>query len=517
MAKYEVEAPDGRKFILEGDKPPTQAELEEIYSKMSQAKPQELSTMQKVGQLANVLNPVKKLPDIAQNPKGEAKAYGKALGETGLGLAQIAGGVIAPEYAAAKFGLQGAAKLAPIVASGLTTTPVTQFGMEKIEGATTPEALNAAKNAAIGDIGFSVLGSGIGGLAKKALPSFTNFATGIPKEAAENALNKEIAGKSIFKGKFTPKQTEKELGAKTINSLDDLKKGIGQEIEGVKQQWKNAPAYDKINAKAASNNASLKIQDLLESRKFGKKYDLDSQTVNDLKNLSKEIKSTDNIGDFYSYIGDLDDKVTYDAATGLKKVSDRSEGALKQARGIIRDELGNIAPEYSALADKYSEISQLHKSLRPLLKDKNIAGSQIDKVITKGMLNPEDNFRYATELDRLNELMPEKHIDALKVNSTRQQYEKILPETLTKHISPLGIMALAGGGGYGLAKSPETTGITIAALLAAMSPKLHKKAIQAFNPLTSNIIKGAGKQAATKSSVYSKISDLLNGGTNGNT
>jgi hypothetical protein len=476
--------------------------FKEKYDEPETTTPEDTTIWQKAEQLAGVIPNIPQ--QIAENPKQAGITGAKALGELGLYGAQAAGGMVLPEMAAAKFGLQGAAKLAPYLASGATTTPATQFGIEKIEGQTNPEAAKQAALAGAFDIGGSTIGSLAAKGIKKALPAFTNFATGIPKEAAENALNKEIADESMFAGKFTPKQTEKELGAKTINSLDNLKKEAGQEINSVKEQWRNMPAFEKTNAKAASNDASLKISDLLESRKFGKKYDLDLGTVQDLKQLSKDIKNTDNIGDFYTYIGDLDDKVSYDVSTGLKKATPRSEGALKEARGIIRDELGNLSPEYAKLADKYSEIATLHKSLRPLLKDENIAGSQIDRVLTKGLEKPEDNLRYAAELDRLNELMPEKHIDALKTNSIREQYENILPKTLTKHVSPLGIMALAGGSGYGMAKSPGSTAIGLSALLAAMSPKLHKKAIQAFNPNIATIGKPAAKQA------FTRISDLLN-------
>lgn len=201
MPRYDVEMPNGKIITLEGDTPPTEQELEEIYSTM-----QPQGVMAGVRGLAGATKAIADPMTTAKDPKASLLLA--------LNLAQ--------------FGGQTALPLPWL--SGLTTTPATEFAMQKIKGQPTSEALKQAGTAGATDLALTGAGAVIAKLAKLSKPLLRKavpMMTGISEEATETALRKP----EILKGKSNLEKTFNELGKKAQQASEYIKNKAGKAVE----------------------------------------------------------------------------------------------------------------------------------------------------------------------------------------------------------------------------------------------------------------------------------------------
>src|SRR3972149_125163 len=96
MPKYKLQAPDGRTVTVEGDAPPSEAEIDEIFASLPGREQPQLSPQPKLGLIDRIRqNLVGAASErrIQQGERGEAKAAGIGLTPTSEELALTALGI----------------------------------------------------------------------------------------------------------------------------------------------------------------------------------------------------------------------------------------------------------------------------------------------------------------------------------------------------------------------------------------------------------------------------------------
>lgn len=441
---------------------------------------------------ATVLDPTKEIPKIAEDPKTEATRLGKAVGETILHTGQLAGGALAPGYAATRLGTQGIAKLAPIVASGLTTTPITQFAIEKLRGKPTKEAIKEAGYATAGDIGFSGLTGGLGAAARKALPNLGDILAGVPKRAVTTALEAEKEGRSIFKKMYD----YDKLALKTQSTMNRLTSEAGAAVNVAKQKL--------FNIKKTFNVSDLKqfIDDEISNHihpKLG--YKISDEAMNNLKNLSEnfgKIKDNADIDALFTLKNKIADISNF-KKEGLVKITDKEEVIFRKIGKQLSNKINFLASDYNIpeLANankKYSEAMKLKENLLPLISKDASVGEKLYTLTQKQIKETKPIIAYEKELKSLAPKLRQEYLEAL----ASEQFKKNLPQGRGEFLFG-GLAAAVTAAGLGR-PGPLAAFIPMA---VAMSPKFYKAAIKTIGKPMSPITRGAGKKAAIT------ISDIL--------
>lgn len=442
------------------------------------------------------LNP-KRVGTMASSPAELKKGLGASL------LAgQIAGGSIMPSLATAKFGAQGIAKILPYIASGLTTTPTTQYGIEKLKGAVTPEALKSAGLSAIGDIGGSSI---LGGLSK-VRPTIANLLAGVPKKSTETAIQSARAGENIFKNS----PDYENMAIQTQKEMNKMTKESGELVGQAKEKMKNL------------NIANLDISDIKDfvdktfqstiNKKLGSSLSNEAiENINEILNDLDKLKDTADVEDLF-FMRDKINELSNFKKAGLVKISDKEDTLFRNIGAKIREKIDNIAdnfniPELKEANKKYSTAIKLKEDLMPILsKDPTVAEKLYD-IAQKITKENKPVVSYSKELEALSPELQKKYTEAIAQENLNQTFPigHNRQETL-KWLTGLGV----GGAALGHnANSLATLGA-----IPLMSPLTYKGLSKLSNPLISNPIKQGTKQATIRT-----IANLLNnnGGQNGNT
>lgn len=469
MPRYKVQAPDGRIITLEGDTPPNEQDLDQVFKSLPIASNESSSISQGLQALASPLKqaikPQEQVQEYAENPK-----------KTGIKLLQ---------------GTQMAGGLALPWLSGVTTTPTTEFAIQKLRGKETPEALKQAGIAGAIDMAIPVGGKLIKGAMKKAMPLATEMLAGVPKEATERAVRKEIAGESIFKDKFNKKMYQ-DLGEKAQEGITFLKENAGKLVS------KEREALKSLKNNYNFDDVAKKIDELVAEKQFGRESVLSKIDLGKINYFSNKIKKLSqegmNPGELYAIRKNIDELVKFDPQT-VKKISTEGENVLKEARGIINERLKQISPNFSKASKKYSEIADLYNEIKPKLKDQSLAKNL--KQIFKKDDYYEDVFR------RFDEKLPKnmKFVDKLEDTVAKEQFQRLSPVIQTAE-TPMNLgLIFRGGSAIG------TGGLA----LPAFSPLVHKEAIKLLGKPATGLSTGIKKGLALR------IKDIINRRENDNT
>ena len=368
MPIYEITAPDGRVLEIEGDTPPNEQQLNEIFSKVqgTQAEQPRVSKGYQVIDYSDIQNN----PNLSKEEKAQAihertiaenkrldrenaLKQAKMIGGWALNAASWGipvGGGLKAATALVKAGKPVAGK---VVGTILKNTPglaasgaIGGLGNAMLEDATDIKdylksiGVNTAVNVGAGK-GLQALGKGGYALinsnaVKEGVPKVLEALTSTPAEYSKRALEKELAGNSILKGKFDAKTAYQpieqklrdaknmlptnedfageyyNLGKKAAEGFENIKSGAGQEISEMLGQLSDKPldiqnlqnAIDST-VKGYARGGSINPAELRAGKELGQ--------VNELLSDSN-IKPIDlhNVKEL------LYDMANYDTAGGIK-------------------------------------------------------------------------------------------------------------------------------------------------------------------------------------------------------
>ena len=391
----------------------------------------------------------------------------------------------------------------PFGMSAVTTTPATEFGIQKLKGATTEDAIKKARNAALIDAGVTVATGGLPIVkslirkgAKKTMPVISEIIAGVPREATERALAKETAGQSIFKGKFTPRETYQNLGQKAQKAVNYIYKKAGQAV------GKEREALKSIKTKFNFDDVVNNIDELVGSKQFGREQILSTRDLSKINKISGKIRDLSKggmeAGELYAVKKQIDDLVSYDPRT-IKKISSEAEGVLKKSAEFLNDRLSQISPRFAKVNKKYGEMRRLHDVLRPKLKEESVAKN------LRKIFKTDDYFE---ELFRkVDDLAPKpmKFVNKLEDTVAREQLERLAP-VIAGAQSPMSLGLIGRGMSMYGGQAVGGKGGVFASFLG-QTPLLHKQAIKIGGALarTKPVARAILKQAPLR------IRDLIEG------
>ena len=450
MPKYKITAPDGRQFILTGDKPPSQEAIDEAYANLPP-----LDTAQEVTQdptLMEKIRGISPLEVIKETPKQVATDIAR--------LAPIAA-------ALTPMGLAGQAGV----------TAVSRAGRGLLEG---EEALEALKTGAISGTVEASIGKGLK-LAKpvakalekpaKETASFVgNILSSVPRESIEKALSNPKILKT--------KDTYNELGKKAKEGLQKLLKETGrrktQETRILKQSEKQFDLSTFVNRQ----------KQLLE-KKAGQQSIYTPQEKVDINEILDNVKMERRPEGLREIMDQIDNtsQLYKDPLTKAKRTT-KGDKKLKEISRKIR----------SKLKTEVEGVSELREQTKEVLELKEILGKKLakNKDASKLLKRQQDDVTQEA-LQKLDDLLPEsdKFLNKAENIKIKEQFSKIFPGQGGGSGGPEGVANLARvilSGAIGAKTGAVTGGLT----LAASSPLVQKAAIGTL-PIAGKGLQVAGR------------------------
>lgn len=254
-------------------------------------------------------------------------------------------------------------------------------------------------------------------IVKKGLTFVGNVLSSINPSYYEYALDKEIAGDSIFKGEFNPKIFT-EYGDKAQKAINFLQTEYGKAVELEREALKQSSQPIIIN------DVIKKIDDELLASKYGRETILDKTDLAEIRNVRSKLvslqKTTGGISpaEMHAVAKKIQDSLQY-SQQKVNNVTSEGERVLKGIAKNLRDRIGGIIPDYQEVNAKYSDISKLKNQLIPLVRNQNVAKN------LKNLLKKDDyTISLFAELDKL---APEKYkfMDGTISAIVREPFEKI--------------------------------------------------------------------------------------------
>lgn len=303
------------------------------------------------------------------------------------------------------------------------------------------ESLKRGGNALGGLAGGSLIGAGIQALpyVGKGISKFVNnpntqkniaktleFLTSAPEEYSQRAIQKELAGKSILKGKFNKRdlnENYREAGKKAIEGYQKAKLKTNQELNDATLNLNN---LEEINRNQLANN----IIDELDKYAYGGEANAAlEQKGNDIYNYLDEITNRKSNSGLHVTKRNIQNMIRnkYGQETG------EGINALKDIARNINDKLYQISPEYEAANVAEQQLHNINDLLGGM--NKKTIGSKLRNAETDATIRS----GYNQALEELNNLVePQyKFLDEVNDLRARESLENIFP---------------GQGGGYGSAQ-----------------------------------------------------------------
>jgi hypothetical protein len=412
-------------------------------------------------------------------------------------------------------GLQTAGTAIPMGLSGVSTTPLTEFGMQRLQGKSNQEALKQAGYAGAGDLATSLATGGLppiaGKFASRAItntpmirPALANIFASIPKKSSEIAIKSEKLGQSIFKNQ----SDYEKLALDMQNKMTSLKDKTGELVGNLKEKFKNIKIKDNTSKReikprvgildiknylenevnktsTLALGSSLDQIDLNKIKKFNNhisQLKLDLAKPEDLLNLKEKAHSLIN-----SYpVNEL----APSAITNGQRILQGVANKLKNKIDDMGDQLGNIGLKKAN--NDYHEAMNLQSQLKNVLGSKTQSNneSRLYNVFNREVKDKSPIVPYLKELNKLSPEISNKYLKS----AAAEPYKDILNETgksLLKY-------SAVGGGGFALAAHNPASLAILPAVAAAVSPKTHKFLAQLSNPVFSKPAKYLGRQVGMR-------------------
>lgn len=305
MAVFEVTAPNGKTLEIEGDTPPSEQELDRIFADMPQENSNNLSSIWinedgssqqplqgsvskkrflpgqeffkglgqgisalGVGLGKKVINPLRS--KIGKKPLSDEELdnlYGVLddkpetfAGKTGKFIGEVAPAFLLPEVKA----FQGANTLAKVGNTGLTGLYQGGLlgGLESLknEGDLSGFGIGALAGGALG-AGMPAIGTGFAKMAEnptfqKSLSKTLEALTSVPEKYTQRALKAELAGNSLFTGKFDPDTAYIPIERQLRRSIDMLptKEDYAKSFSNIAQKAKTGMDKKLLEKNVELNN-----------------------------------------------------------------------------------------------------------------------------------------------------------------------------------------------------------------------------------------------------------------------
>ena len=313
----------------------------------------------------------------------------------------------------------------------------------------------------------------------KALPKIQELTTSVPAEYSERAIQKELAGDSIFKGKFDQKDLNKnyyEAGQKAVSGIQALEMDANKAIHDATVGLNDLPLINrtKLVEKLASDIDSF--------RHGGDRNPAIDQKGKEIMEYLNQVASDKTNSALAGTKGNIQ------ALVSGKYGKETGEGimALKGMGHTINEELRNLSPDYALANDARANLYAIKDNLGGL-NHKTVASrlrnAEGDSAIRSGY------NQSAEELDSL--VAPEfKFLDQVKDLRAREALESWFPGQYGGFGGAQGGAnagrLLAGGFGVGVTRNP--------AVLGFFSPKVFGqgtiRGIGALNNFNKYIEKG---------------------------
>lgn len=439
MPKYEViDNETGKKYQLEGDNPPTEQELIDMFASQKQV-PQTISPQ------SNQLQE-KQLPDwMLNNPKlaGLYRA-GRTVLDPVLEAGGLIGGGIIGSGVTPIAGTVAGAGLGYAGAKGLESI-ISEIAGEKEPPTTLPQGLiEAGKNVLQG--AEMEMGGQIGGkvlpIIGKGIKKVYTGVTGLTSMQSNKAVEKALAGSPAFKEAMRTGDQEAVL--------QDMKKGFQDLAIQRKTVYQN-----DLDALTQQTGIQIDKKSLMDDihkiiEKFGiiqnnrgqyvftKDSNIDYQTRNPIKKLLKLInefggetqippelqalKGTSALKlnpELEKLVNITSDTLTPKQADNLKQLIDdfytpskNARALTTQIRGIVKDKIVQKVPEYETMMKSYQDASEALTEIDKALtlgKNKNI-----DTALRKArtIYTPINDYRLS-QVERLDKLTNNNLADKL--------------------------------------------------------------------------------------------------------
>lgn len=377
---------------------------------------------------------------------------------------------------AANLGLTGAYQSG--IAGGLES--LKQEG--DLSGVGTGSFVGGATSAAL-PVGGKVVSMGLNSpIFKNSFSGVTSLTSSVPYEYIQRALDKELAGKSILKGKFDTKdlnQNYYEAGQKAINGLKELELQANKNLNIATKNLNNYPLVDReqLTQKLVNqidNYANSGTRNSALDEKGKDIYNFLEQVANDTDNVSLDA-TKDQIQNLV--------KSKYGAESGA------GINALKEMGHTIKETLDTMSPEYALANENRAKLFEIKDTLNGLNK-KTIA-TKLRNADTDANVRNAYN-QAAEELDSL--VSPEnKFLEDVRDLRARESLEQWYPGQYGGMGSQSGVANLVRGGAAitGLSNAALTHNPLLAPItVVSMSPKLGAKnsirAIGALNNFAAN-------------------------------
>lgn len=432
----------------------------DILNNKSLTKEQKAEAMHKRTEAENKRLDREKNLNLAKMWGGEALALGSAFipvglaGNTALKLAPAAAKVVKPIATKVVGEALTAQKVEPLITKlvgetvknipGLATGgAVSGVGTAMVQDAKDAKdylsaaAKGAAQNIALGKIiqGGTTAGKALinSNAVKNNVPKVLEALTSTPAEYSQRALEKELAGQSILKGKFDAKTAYQpieqklrdaknmlpssetfadeyyNLGKKAAEGFENLKTGAGQEISEMLGNLSNKP-IDIQNLKNAINS------NIRGYAKGGNVNPAEIRAGRDIEQINQILGENATPIDLHNAKEIFYDMANYDTAGGIR--NDVVKGIANQINNYLR----NIEPNYAKPNDIYSLIKGVEKDLGGL--NQYTLGNKISNIGEKGnIISGLD-----TRLKNIDTLLPEQNKffkQAQELNKEREAIENI--------------------------------------------------------------------------------------------
>lgn len=494
MPIYEVEAPNGQILEIEGDTPPSEQDLDNIFKNTNTQNLEQQQEPIKAGVQKTYLNvtPSGIAKGVTDNTLSALFAPYRAMKDnTNLVEGFKANKERVKNYRennptpGKDFILDTAAySLIPVSrAAGLpgVVSNVARYGA--LPGALEGYSKEGWGGAAKGALGGSAIAGGImagipvvGNVAKKIANSpFTKnltsktvkILTSVPEEYTNRAIEKELAGKSILKGKFDKKdlnQNYRQAGKKAIEGFQEAKLKANQELNDATL---NLNKLEEINNKELTDNI---INELDKYAYGGEANAAIEQKGNDIYNYLDEIANRKSNSGLHVTKRNIQNAIRnkYGQETG------EGINALKDIARIINDKLYKISPEYEAAnvaEQKLHDINDLLGGMNKKTIASKLRNAETDATIRSG---------YNQALEELNNLVDPQYKFLEDVNDlrAREALEQWYPGQFGPSGSPEGFGNLVKSSLIGGAAALGTHN-PLAALTGALSvsPKIMGQGI----------------------------------------
>lgn len=431
MPRYKITAPDGRQFILTGDKPPSQEAIDEAYANLPP-----LDTAQQTQ--PEPVQPVAQEPTRLASAMQAIKGFGGP--ESFLGPEELA---VTPREAVA-----GVAKVAPYAAlpfagiglagqAGITGVSRVVEGLAEQERL--PEALKAGAIAAGTE---SVIGKALK-LSKPALKQIAKFATRAEKGVIDEAIKKPILTK-----------IEPKTNIDTSNQIKTFLAILNR---------KKSRIYDRALTKV-SEDAKKQVTDTSNISKIIKDYDYNKAGIRDLLSVTRAKTKKYNQNAVDKFIAGKE--LTFDEAKSVNSVladvlrSTTIEPIDKITIGKLKDGLYKsmeVYPGFKELNKKYAKQTNLVKDIEKNL-GKDISETKVN-TLTNDVIKKLKEKRQTKirTMDLLKDL--DKEVKAKGKRSVVNQIEaNAVQDSISQSIAKkegLKEAALTGAAIFGSLASPE--------------------------------------------------------------